>query len=342
MEICDMLIELGKINGISGFEKDIKAKAKELLASFGYKAWESRTGSVIGFRSCGRENAPKLLIEAHLDQIGLMVTEIDENGFVSFTNIGGVDTRILSGSEVYILGREKVYGIVGALPPHLKGKDDKDRLPKISELLIDTGMGRAELCKRVEVGDAIIMKSEFTSLLNNECFAAAMDNRAGMTAVLSAAGELDDPKYDIYIAFCTEEELGLHGAYTVSGEIQPDLAVVVDVTHGMTPDTKDETGVFKTGSGAIICRGPNFDAVLSKALVEGAKKNNIRYDIEVASGNSGTNAWAVQTARGGVKALLISIPLKYMHTSVEALDINDIEETARLIKIICEGGLLNA
>ncbi len=341
MDIKNMLVELGKVDGISGFEKAIKEKAKEILEPFCTEVKESRGGSIVGVIKCGKENAPKLMIEAHLDQIGLMVTGIDKNGFVSITNIGGVDQRILPGSEVYICGKEKIYGIVGALPPHLKSKEDKDRLPKISELLVDTGMDKDTLSKKVSVGDAILMKNGFASLLNNECFAPAMDNRAGMVAVISALKNMEKAAYDIYVVFSTEEELGFHGAYSVSSEISPDLAVALDVTHGMTPDTKDEVGVFKTGSGTIICRGPNFDHNLTRKLVECAKDNHIKYDIEVASGNSGTNAWAIQAVRG-VKTLLLSIPLKYMHTFVEALDLSDIEETSKLLRIICEGGLLNA
>ncbi len=342
MEIKETLMALGKINGVSGFEEDIKEKAVEMLAQFCAEVKISRGGSVIGFCPCGKEDAPRLMIEAHVDRIGLMVSGIDEKGFISFVSVGGVDTRILLGSEVYVCGKEKVYGIIGAKPPHLKGKDDKDKLPKIGELLIDTGMDKKSLAEKVSIGDAIVMKNEFTSLLGSECFAPAMDNRAGMTAVLKALTDIKNSPYDIYIVFSTEEELGLHGAYSAAREVAPDLAVVVDVTHGMTPDTKDETGVFKTGSGTIICRGPNFDNDLTKELVKCAKENSVKYDIEVASGHSGTNAWAIQTAGAGVKTLLLSIPLKYMHTSVEALDLTDIEETAKLIKIIGEGGLLNA
>lgn len=342
MKALEILETLGSANGISGFEEDIKETAKGLLAPICDEVYESRMGSVIGVIKSGKENAKRLMIEAHLDRIGLMVSGIDKNGFVKFTAIGGVDPRILMGSEVYILGKEKVYGITGALPPHLKSKEDKDKMTKISEMLIDTGMSAEELKGKISVGDAIIFKSEAKKLLNTEYSAVAMDNRGGMAAVLYGASEIENSPYDIYIVFCTEEELGLHGAYTAAAEIAPDLCVVVDVTHGMTPETKEETGVFKTGSGTIICRGPNFDYVLAKDLVNLAKENNIKYDIEVVSGNSGTNAWAIQTAGEGIKILLLSIPLKYMHTFVETLDLSDIEETGKLIKLIGEGGLLNA
>lgn len=342
MEILEILKALGKAKGVSGFEEDIKETAKGILTPICDMVYESKTGSVIGIIKSGKENAPKLMLEAHLDRIGLMVSGIDKNGFVKFTAVGGVDPRILTGSEVYILGKETVYGITGALPPHLKSKEDKDKLPKISELLIDTGMDEATLKEKISVGDAIVFKSEPIKLLNTEYCASAMDNRSGMAAVLLGVSQIENSPYDIYIVFSTEEELGLHGAYTAAAEIAPDMAVVVDVTHGMTPDTKLETGVFKTGSGTIICRGPNFDYSLTKGLLSLAKENNIKYDIEVASGHSGTNAWAIQTAGEGVKTLLLSIPLKYMHTSVETLDLSDIEETSKLIKLIGEGGLLNA
>ncbi len=342
MKALEILETLGSANGVSGFEEDIKETAKGLLMPICDEVYESRMGSVIGVIKSGKENAKRLMIEAHLDRIGLMVKGIDKNGFVKFTAVGGVDPRILMGSEVYILGKDTVYGITGALPPHLKSKEDKDKMPEISEMLIDTGMSANELKEKISVGDGIIFKSEAKKLLNTEYCAVAMDNRGGMAAVLWGASEIKNSPYDIYIVFCTEEELGLHGAYTAAAEISPNLCVVVDVTHGMTPDTKEETGVFKTGSGTIICRGPNFDYALAKNLVNLAKENNIKYDIEVASGNSGTNAWAIQTAGEGIKTLLLSIPLKYMHTFVETLDLSDIEETGKLIKLIGEGGLLDA
>lgn len=342
MEVEKILKNLADMDGVSGFEDSIAACAKELLLPFCHEVWQNKFKSVIGVKKSGMKNAKKLMIEAHLDRIGLMITGIDENGFVKFTNIGGVDPRILSGSEVYISGREKIYGIVGALPPHLREDSDKDKPPKIKDMLIDIGMKRETAMKKISVGDCILMKNAPIRLLGGEFSAPACDNRAGMAAVLYAAEQILDSPYDIYFVFCSQEELGLHGAYTAAGEIAPDIAIVVDVTHGMTPDTKDEIGVFKTGSGAIICRGPNLDNELTKGLIECAKSHNIPYDIEVAAGNSGTNAWAIQAAGSGCRTLLISVPLKYMHTAVETVDISDIEETGRLIKYAAEEGILGA
>ncbi len=341
MEIEKILKRLLSKSGASGFEENAAECAKELLMPYCDEVHINKFKSVIGVKKCGRQNAKKVMLEAHLDRIGLMVTKIDENGFVRFTNIGGVDPRILPGSEVCIMGREKVFGIVGALPPHLSENSDRKKLPRIKDMLIDIGMSKAMAETKIAVGDSIMMSNAPIRLQGGEFSAPGMDNRAGMTAVLYAA-ELQNIQYDIYFVFSSEEELGFHGAFTAAAEIEPDFAVVVDVTHGMTPDTKDEAGVFRTGSGAIICRGPNFDNSLTKRLIECAKENNIRYDIEVASGCSGTNAWAIQNAKNGCKTLLISIPLKYMHTSVETIDLNDIEETGRLIKSAIREGIFGA
>ncbi len=338
METYEILKALTDEKGVSGFEGNVSETAKELLAPFCDEVWENRFKSVIGVKKSGNKNAKKLMVEAHLDQIGLMVSKFKGDGFLSFVTVGGVDSRILSGSEVVILGKEKVYGIIGAKPPHLSGNDDKEKMPKLTDMLIDTGLSEEELKEKVSVGDSVIFKSKLTKLLGGEYCSSAMDNRAGVTAILKAVEGLSSSPYDLYFAFASEEELGLHGAYTLTEEIRPDLAVVIDVTHGMTPDTKDEVGVFKTGCGAVIGRGPNFDNDFAEKIIAIAKEKNIKYEIEVASGNSGTDAWAIQNSFGGTKTALISIPVKYMHTSVETLDISDIEAVSALIKEIMEVG----
>ncbi len=342
MKIKEMLDLLATAYGVSGFEEDIKNKAKELIEPFCDEVYFGKTGSLIALRRSGNENAKRLMIEAHLDRVGLMVSKIYDDGFIGFSNIGGIDARILPASEVKIIGKETVFGIVGALPPHLKSDSNSAAFPKITEMLIDTGYKKEELEAKITIGDPIVIENKPQELLGLGCFGSAMDNRAGMAAVAFAMENIEKSPYDIYVVFSTEEEIGLLGAASAVKEIAPDLAVVVDVTHGKTPDTKDDVGVFETGGGTVICRGPSLDNALSKELLKLAKEKKIKYDIEVAAGHSGTNAWAIQTACGGVRTALLSIPLKYMHTPVEVLDISDIKETAKLIKAIAEGGLFDA
>ena len=339
MNVKEKLFELIKIKGVSGFELEIAEYLKNELLKTCDEVWINKHKSVIGLIKSEKENAKKIMVDAHLDQIGMMVKGIDEKGFVSFTNIGGIDERILPSSEVYILGKEKVYGVIGAKPPHLLTKEDSEKNPAIKDMLIDIGMNKEEAEKVIEVGDAIVMKSKPSELLDGKVSGMAMDNRSGIASVLYAIENLKSD-YDVYVVFSSQEETGLQGGYTAAAQIQPDLAIVIDVTHGETPDAKDKAGVFPLGSGAVICRGPNLDYDKTLKLIEIAKENNIKFEIEVAEGSSGTNAWLMQTCRQGVPCVLISIPLRYMHTSVETLLIGDIEETGKLIKLALGGDIL--
>ena len=339
MQITNTLKELLSIPAISGFESDFHHILKNKLYNFCSDVKITSSGCVLGIipskNSCGKS----IMIEAHLDRIGLIVSEILEDGFLKFKTVGGVDERILPTAEVTVLGRESVYGVIGAKPPHLLPKaEEKDTL-KIENMTIDTGFDTETLKSKISVGDPVLLNSKFSELLCGRVASAALDNRAGMTAVFESLEKIMDSNcpYDIYICFTKGEETGLHGAYTL-GKIKPDLAIVVDVTHGTTPDAP-KTGTFPLGSGVAICRGPNLHYDYTLSAVSLAKKKNISYTIEVASGHTGTNAWAIQTLAGGIPCVLLSIPLRYMHTSVEVVDISDIEATASLISELVSGGV---
>lgn len=341
MQISEILRELVGYSAISGFENSFSLVLSEKLKNYCYDVQISASGCVIGKIPSANKNAKTILIEAHLDQIGLIVSEICENGFVKFAAVGGVDERILPTTEVYILGKEKVYGVIGAKPPHLlsKGKDDSDAL-KITDMTIDTGMDSETLTRLVSIGDPILLRSSYTELLDGNVASAALDNRAGIAAIFSCLEQIKDHScpYNVFVCFTTGEETGLHGAYTLPAIIRPDLAVVVDVTHGTTPDAPT-SGTFALGSGTAICRGPNLHYEYTKSVISLAKEKSIPYEIEVASGHSGTNAWALQNLGGGIPCVLLSIPLRYMHTSVEVVNATDIDSTAKLLTEIVSGGV---
>lgn len=341
MQISEIVKELVGYSAISGFEDSFSLVLSDKLKNYCSDVQITASGCVIGKISSANKNAKTILIEAHLDQIGLIVSEICENGFVKFAAVGGIDERILPTTEVYICGKEKIYGVIGAKPPHLlsKGKDESDSL-KITDMTIDTGMDSESLSRLVSVGDPILLRSEFTQLLNDNVASAALDNRAGITAVFSCLEQIKSCScpYNILVCFTTGEETGLHGAYTLPAVIHPDLAIIVDVTHGTTPDAPT-SGTFALGSGTAICRGPNLHYDYTKSVINLAKEKAIPYEVEVASGNSGTNAWALQNLGGGIPCVLLSIPLRYMHTSVEVANIADIDSTAKLIFKIVSGGV---
>lgn len=341
MNIQEKIKELTSIYGLSGAENTLAMHLCKELCDLGFDAFCDSFGNVIGRLNCGLEGAKTLLLEAHMDQIGLMVSDIKEDG-IQFSNLGGVDQRILPGMEVIIHGKEMVYGIVGACISESKKENETEQKNlKIEEYRIETGLSFAEIKNIISVGDFISIQGDTISLQNSVISGPAMDNRAGIVAILNCLEELkkNRPAYDIVVLFSTQEELGLHGANAGIQKQKIDCAIVIDVTHGTTPDTKNEIGVFPLGCGAVICRGPNFHYSYTKQLIDLAKKKKIPYEIEVASAESGTTAWAIQTANGGIPVMLVSIPLRYMHTNVEALDCADVKAVAQLLFHTATGGV---
>ena len=343
MDINGLLNKLTREAGISGFETDFSKSLRAMLSEYCGEVYADRCGSVFGLKRSSAPNAKTVMLDAHLDRIGLMVKEVDENGFVSFTALGGVDERIRPAAEVYILVKSRVYGVIGAKPPHLIKKTDKSETEglHIRDLLIDTGLDSSAARELIGVGDPILLRSEYTPLLGSRACSAALDNRAGIAAVLTLLERVSDAElpYNLLISFTSGEELGLHGAYSANFDTVPDLAVVIDVTHGTTHDSPKNFTSFPLGCGAVICRGPNLRGDITDRIIGLAKESEIPYAIEVAAGCSGTNAWAFQISRGGIPCALISIPLRYMHTTVEVIDTDDIAAVGLLLEKIVTGGV---
>lgn len=334
MNTKELLNELTSVCGVSGYEKNVAETALSLLKKYCTETSRDNMGNVIGkINGCGNKNTKrKIMLEAHMDQVGFLVSDIDDNGYLKFTAVGGIDPRILPGLRVKILGT-RVFGGVISVPEAVGEKNTE-----IKDMKIFTGIPKEELKELVSVGDHIVFDYELTELKCGNLCSGAMDNRSGMAAMLLALEKLNDKKIedDIYVVFSTQEEVGLRGSYTGTYGIQPDLAIVVDVTHGTTVDSEKDAGVFDLGSGAIILRGPNVDYKKALSLIELAKENDIDYKIEAAGGASGTTAWAIQTVGRGVRTLLISIPLRYMHTNVEVLKSDDVNSVSSLVAAAVE------
>lgn len=343
MDLQKQIRELTAVRGLSAAETPIAEVLLEKLKKLGLRAKIDAFGNVHGMRRCEYSDAKTLLLEAHMDQIGLMVSGIDEAGAVQFSNLGGVDERILPGMEVEILSSPPISGVIGALMP-IGEKEEEKKNPKLTQYRIHTGLTAQEAKNRIRVGDWIQISGKTTELLHGRMSGSAMDNRAGVAAILACLEELQSCPlpYHVSVLFSTQEELGLHGAYTGVPRMKADAAIAVDVTHGETPDTQGEPGVFPLGCGAVICRGPNLHYEYTKQLIQLAKQSGVSHEIEVASGGSGTTAWAIQTINGGIPVMLISIPLRYMHTNVETLQISDVEAVAKLLSAAAKGGVVLA
>ncbi len=324
-ELCFLLAEA---NGTSGDESEVRELCKKYLSK--YMEVDSDTiGSLVGTMGNGQL---KILLDAHIDRIGLVVREIDENGFLLVSSVGGVDPRVLVGAEVTAIGKEKLRGVICSTPPHLITKADKEKGVEVKKLAVDIGFSKEEAEKKVSIGDRIVIGSKSLTLLNNKISCAALDDRCGVASLILAIEKLYGKLKNCTVALqlSSQEEVGGSGAKTAAYTADSDIAIVVDVGFGSDPYC-DKTETNELSKGPSIGISPTLDRKIMLELVETAKENNIPYQHDVMSGRTGTNADNINISRGGVRTTLLSIPLRHMHTAVEVIDVRDVEYTAKLI-----------
>lgn len=282
-----------------------------------------------------------MLIDAHLDEIGMMVTEIKEGGFIRVTNLGGIDTRILLAGEVIIYGSEPVYGIVCVTPPHLQKPGENTKLPPVVELFIDTGFTPDILAaKGVTLGTAVGFKPVNTELLNGLIAGKGFDDKSCIAAAAGAVRLLDgeDTGWDIYLLCACKEETSSLGCKTGAFDINPDCAIVLDVNLAFVPDTVRYKTV-KLGDGPSVSISAVTDRSLTNAIIKYAKENELRYQTVVEATDTGTDANSIPFVRDGIPTAVIGIPLKNMHTYSEVISLDDVNDTAKLLAGFIKGGL---
>ncbi len=332
MEVYSILKELCLSYGVSGFERPVGARVLKLIEPFCDRVEIDRMGNVAGFLSCGRENAPKVMLDAHIDQIGFLVSDVLDGGFLSFVPVGGVDGRMLPGANVRILSEGGLDGVVTCLPPHILTREERDKPFEADMLAIDAGLSKEEAKKRIPIGTPVVFEGKLTRLADDFVSAPALDDRAGMAAILSALERLSKKErpVDLIVLGSVMEEKNAHGAITGAYRHRPDCALVVDTTHAKTPDAPGGK-TFLPGGGAMIGMGPNLHRRLTKEISRVAEEKKIPHDFEVMEGPTGTNAWSMQVVARGIPCALLSIPLKYMHTPVETVKLSDICAVGDLI-----------
>lgn len=328
MNLEQIIIQLADTSGVSGDENKAAELAIEMLKKYTDDCY-IKNGNVIGH--FGKKGAkPHILIDAHIDQIGFVVTYITDDGFLKISNCGGIDRRLLLAQQVTVLGKEPVSGIVCAIPPHLS--TDESSVPEMDEICIDIGMTKEQAEKVISYGDKIVFATGCKKLQGDRITGAALDDRCGVAAILRALEIIkgNNFDYELTVMFSTQEELGERGAKIGVFDIDPDIALAVDVSFALTADDS-EIKCGKMGKGCMIGFAPTLDKELSQQLKAIAEKNNMPYQIEVMNGETGTNADRFSVNKSGVRAVTLSIPLKYMHTPVEVISISDVENTAQLI-----------
>ncbi len=339
-ELCSLLEKLCSANGVSGAEKDAAKIASELLGKY-MPSKINALGSVIGTMGSGDTH---ILLDAHLDQIGLIVTSVDEDGFLKVAKCGGADIRVLAAAEVTVHGKKDVFGIVTSTPPHLSKSEDANKAKGFDEIAVDIGMKYEDAIKIISSGDRITFNGGFNRLLGNRVSSPSIDDRAGVAAILRCLELLENKELNckITVMFSSQEETGGSGAQTGAFEAQTDEAIAVDVSFASAPNVSSEK-YAALGGGTMIGYAPSLDYAMSRKLSDIAEKQGIPNQSEVMGSKTGTNCDEIQVSGKGVKTALLSIPLRNMHTSVEVCDLEDIESTARLMaEYIIERGSNNA
>lgn len=337
MNIFKLLKTLTETPGPSGFEDEIAAVVEEVWQPYVDSISRDRIGSLIALKE-GQGEAPRrrILLAAHMDEIGLMVREIEEHngyGFLRLTNLGGVDIRQLYGQLVTVHGRKKCHGVIGSLPGHMLPSDRKNKPFGFEEYFVDIGLPIAAVKENISVGDCISFRQPLRKLLTNRAAGKSIDNRASVAAVAVCLEALQkrEHAWDVLAVATAQEETRLLGAYTSTHNLQPDLAIAIDVTFGKGPGASDETTTHELGGGPALDLGPNVHTALFNALRETAAHIEMKVNIETHQRGSGTDAIGLQVARAGVPTAVVAIPLRYMHTMVESISIKDIERSGRLL-----------
>lgn len=331
MKSKEVLKHLCTSTGISGEETSVSEIALTYLKQYAQEAYIDEFNNVIGVIKKAEKNQPSILLDAHIDEIGMVVTYIDSNGFLRVSNCGGVDRRLLLGQQVTICAKQTIPGIIATLPPHLTGTEEK-KVPDIDDILIDIGMSYQEAQKVVRLGDRVMIHSEFCDLLGSRISSKALDDRCGIVAILEALEQLKDKELHcgLTVLFSAQEETGERGAAIASYELNPDIALAVDVSFAHTPDARAHQ-CGKLGKGVMIGIAPTLNKKVYQKLIALAKAQQIPFQEEVMGGKTGTNADVIGVQHGGIQTGLLSIPLKYMHTPIEVIDINDLENVSNLL-----------
>ena len=331
--IAGFISEAAKLPGVPGYEAGVRGRVADYFRPYAREVFSDDLENL--YCLVGDEAAkggPRVAVCAHHDEIGLVVRKIEDDGCLRVFKNGGVDPRILPGMEVSVqTASGALYGVIGAKPPHLLSEKDREKALKLEDVYIDVGMDAQQVRRQVRVGDMVVMLAPSLRLDGGRMAGKTMDDRASVAAMLVAAQALSETKTtaQTYFISTSQEEIGSRGAKGAVFRLQPDFAIVIDVTHGEGPGTgKWEAFALDRPT---IGHGPNIHPALEKLAKRAGEEIGVSCALEPCTGVTATDASWTQVVRGGVPTLLLSIPLKYMHTTVELLSLETVRQTGRLI-----------
>lgn len=335
----NMIFDLSENNGTSGAEGEISDIIENYVSAFA-EVKKDKFGNVTAYMPAGEKT---ILLDAHMDRIGMIVTHIEDGGFLRVAKCGGMDARVLAAQDVTVWGRKPVYGVVTSTPPHLSTPEDAKKAKDFDSILIDTGLSKEEVEKLISRGDRITVKCPHGELENGRIFGAALDDRAGCAVIIRAAQLIAESKDrpSVKLLFSGQEETGGDGAVTGSYNLVADECLSVDVSFADAPDMPSEK-CGKLNKGPMIGIAPVLDYRISQKLKETAEAKKIPYQLEIMGDSTGTNADDIAISKGGIRTGLVSVPQRNMHTGVEIISLEDVENSAKLIAEYILGGGLDA
>lgn len=319
----------------SGFERPIQDVVRAYVADFADDVQTDLHGNVIAVRN--PQGKLRLMLAGHCDQIGLIVSHIDAEGFLYVQAIGGWDPQQLIGQRLTVWTSDgPVPGVMARKAIHLLTDEERKQVPKLKDLWLDIGVkDKEEAAKLVRIGDPVTLELGFHAMRNNLAYATAMDDKSGLWVAVEALRRASQrsPRCAIYAVSTVQEEIGLRGARTAAYGIDPHVGIAIDVTHATDCPTidKKQEGDVKLGAGPVIYRGPNMNPVVVERLIATAKQADIAFQLAANGAATGTDANTMQINRAGVATGLVSIPNRYMHSPVELISLDDIDRAATLL-----------
>ena len=331
MDYFETLKTLCLAPGPSGFEAQAVRQAAKLLEPLVDEVHIDRLGSVIGRLRCGRPDAKKILLDAHLDEVGMIVTGHKE-GFLQVRELGGIDPRILCDREVSILTEPPITGIVSVKPPHIMSAEEFGKAVPMEKMYIDVGLSQEQAQARIPIGTPVVYREEVLRLQGDRIAGKSLDDRSCFAILLWTLELLQGEDLDVDVAVLGScfEETGGDGALTATYAEHPDCAIAVDVTFGTTHDGDKDVG-FDLGGGPAIGVGPNCARWMVALLKQICRDLDIPFNAEVMAGDTGTNGWGMQVVREGIPVALVSLPLRYMHTPLEVISEKDAKQCAQVL-----------
>ena len=328
-----MLEKLCNLNGVSGTTDAVKDFIINEIKPYVSEITVMPCGNIIAFKK-GKNTPPKkVMIDAHIDEVGLIVKDITEDGYLKFDEVGGFDERILL-SERVTVGENCVPGIIGIKAVHLATKEEREKTVPISEMYIDIGVfSKEEAEEYVKKGDTIAFLSSYKKIGSNSIKAKALDDRVGVAALISALKK--DAEYDYYAAFTVSEEIGTVGAQSAAEFVKPDIALVLEgTTCSDVPGTREHEQSTNQGKGpvlSVVDRASYSDKKLNQFIKKTAYENNITFQLKRTE-MGGNNARSIQLSGCGVKTAVLSVPLRYIHSPVSVMNLSDYTEYERLLE----------